>query len=226
MFKRLLILIILASIIQPIMSQEQAVLVEDYFANNMYKWWVGRTSIAKAEIWNNKYSLSYNGQKSWSSNIKVGLLPNSDFVIEGSDNLQTKILVNDACVNLKIPFTIAGAIRFNGQIISVNPKEKTTCYRCVFGDIQEDTEMGSCSQVGVMGATTGIVGTIQASESIKHILKVGETLTNKMLFIDILTNTFHHIEVKRNPDCLACGDNAVDLIKTYDYNMEDVCKDG
>ena len=158
------------------------------------------------------------------SNIK-SILRGSDFVIEGSDNISTKMLVNDACINLKIPFSIAGVLQFNGQILTVVPNEKTSCYRCVFGEIRDDSNMLNCAQAGVIGPAVGIVGNLQANEALKYLLNIGDLFTNKILFIDFLKNIFHEIEVKRNPNCLACGDNSEDLVMTYDYNMREICTD-
>jgi len=156
------------------------------------------------------------------NNIKE-ILKDSDFVIDGSDNIPTKMLINDACVNLDIPFTIAGVIRFNGQIITVNPQEKTACYRCIFGDITEHEPTMSCSQAGVIGLIPGITGCIQANEAIKYILKIGDLITNRMLFLDLLKYRFSFIKVVRNENCLACGDKAVDLVETHEYNIGDAC---
>ena len=155
-------------------------------------------------------------------NIKE-ILKDSDFVIDGSDNIPTKMLINDACVNLDIPFTIAGVIRFNGQIITVNPQEKTACYRCIFGDITEHEPSMSCSQAGVIGLIPGIVGCIQANEAIKYILKIGDLITNRMLFLDLLKYRFSFIKVVRNENCLACGDKAIDLVGIHEYNIGDAC---
>lgn len=155
-------------------------------------------------------------------NIKE-LLKGSDYVIDGSDNIPTKMLINDACINLGIPFTIAGVVRFSGQIITVIPEEKTACYRCVFGDITEHEPSMSCSQAGIIGLIPGIIGCIQANEAIKHILEIGDLITNRMLFLDLLKYRFSFIKVVRNENCLACGDTAIDLVETHDYNIGDAC---
>ncbi|MFX0027996.1 MAG: ThiF family adenylyltransferase [Candidatus Hermodarchaeota archaeon] len=156
------------------------------------------------------------------SNIRE-VLRGSNFVIDGSDNIPTKMLINDACAQLQIPFSIAGVVRFNGQIITVNPEENTACYRCVFGDITENEPSMSCSQAGVIGLIPGIVGSIQANEAIKSILKIGNLITNRMLFLDLLKYRFSFIDVSRNENCLACGDNAINLVDSHDYNIGDAC---
>jgi len=155
-------------------------------------------------------------------NVKE-IVKDSDFVIEGSDNFPTKMLINDACVSLKIPFSIAGVLRFHGQIMTVVPEKKTTCYRCLFGDVGDSPSGMSCSQAGVIGLVPGILGCMEANEAIKTILGIGELLTNKILFVDLKTNNFTFIDVYRAEDCLACGENAIDLVKTYDYGVENVC---
>ena len=158
------------------------------------------------------------------SNVKK-VLQDSDFVIDGSDNIPTKMLINDACINLKIPFTIAGVIRFNGQILTVVPEEHTTCYRCVFGDATEHEPSMSCSQAGVIGLIPGIIGCIQANEAIKKILNIGDLIKNRMLFLDLLKYRFSFIKLVQNENCLACGETPEDLIATHDYNIGDACSD-
>ncbi|MFX1237997.1 MAG: ThiF family adenylyltransferase [Promethearchaeota archaeon] len=153
----------------------------------------------------------------------IELLKGCDFVIDGSDNLQTKMIINDACVHLGIPFTIAGVLRFNGQVITVIPQEKTACYRCIFGDTSHGAPSMSCSQAGVIGLIPGIIGSIQANEAIKHILKIGDLISNRILMVDLLNYHFSFIKVIRDENCMACGDNGQDLLKSYDYNIRDVC---
>ena len=156
-------------------------------------------------------------------NVKE-ILRDSDFVIEGSDNFPTKLLVNDACVNLKIPFTIAGVLRFHGQIITVVPEEKTACYRCLFGDVI-DSPMGmSCSQAGVIGMIPGILGCVEANEAIKCVLNIGDLIVNKIMYVDLLRNTFNFVDIYRNENCAACGENAIDLVETYNYRFEELCQ--
>ena len=157
------------------------------------------------------------------SNVKK-IINGSDFVIDGSDNLPTKMLINDACINLKIPFTIAGVLRFHGQIMTVIPESKTTCYRCIFGDIQEAPTGMSCSQAGVIGPVTGILGCMEANEAIKSILDIGDLIVNKILYVDLLVNSYDFINVYRDENCIACGDNAQDLVQTLDYGVDRVCQ--
>ena len=158
-------------------------------------------------------------------NNSKDLLRDSDFVIEGSDNIQTKMLINDTCISLKIPFTIAGVLRFHGQIMTVVPENKTSCYRCVFGDITEGDSSMSCSQAGVIGFVPGVLGCLEANEALKYILGIGDLLTNKIMYVDLLRNSFDFIEVHRDNNCMACGDNAKDLVENSNYGGLDACNE-
>jgi len=158
-------------------------------------------------------------------NNSKDLLRDSDFVIEGSDNLPTKMLINDTCISLKIPFAIAGVLRFHGQIMTVVPENKTSCYRCVFGDITEGDSSMSCSQAGVIGFIPGILGCLEANEALKYLLNMGDLLTNKIMYVDLLRNSFDFIEVHRDNQCIACGDNAEDLVEGANYGGLDACDD-
>ena len=154
----------------------------------------------------------------------IELFKGADFVIDGSDNIPTKMLINDACIKLNIPFTIAGVLRFHGQIMTVIPEKKTACYRCVFGDVTDTSDTMSCSQAGVIGLIPGIIGSIQANEVIKYLLNIGDLITNRMLFLDLLGYRFNFIKILRDENCIACGDNKDDdLVNNHNYNMGDVC---
>jgi molybdopterin/thiamine biosynthesis adenylyltransferase len=158
------------------------------------------------------------------SNAKE-IIKGADFVIDGSDNIPTKTLINDACISLGIPFNISGVIRFNGQTMTVIPEKKTACYRCVFGDITQQDSLMSCSQAGVIGLIPGIVGSIQANEAIKYILDIGDLITNRMLFLDLLNYRFRFVKIVRDEKCMACSDTAKDLVNTHTYSIGDACRE-
>ncbi|MBD3193470.1 MAG: adenylyltransferase, partial [Candidatus Lokiarchaeota archaeon] len=130
-----------------------------------------KTSSAREKIKkiNPDCKVEYHNIKIQNQNV-IEFLKGSDFVIEGSDNLPTKMLINDTCEYLGIPFTIAGVLRFYGQIMTVDPNQKTLCYRCVFGDVQSTPEGMSCSQAGVIGTLPGVFGCLEANEAIKSVL--------------------------------------------------------
>jgi len=129
-----------------------------------------------------------------------------DFVIDGTDNFGAKFLVNDACYFEKIPFSHAGILRFDGQLITVIPGE-TTCYRCIFHSPPPANAAPSCSQAGVLGVLAGVIGSLQATEAIKYLLGIGDLLINSLLTYNALTMKFRKINLSRNPNCPLCGDS-------------------
>ena len=129
-----------------------------------------------------------------------------DFVIDGTDNFAAKFLVNDACYFEKVPFSHAGILRFDGQLITVLPGE-TTCYRCIFDGPPPANAVPSCSQAGVLGVLAGVVGSLQATEAIKYLLGLGDLLTGTLLTYDALSMDFRKVSLNRNPDCPLCGEN-------------------
>ena len=125
-----------------------------------------------------------------------------DFVIDATDNLESKFLINDVCVEMKKPFCHAGVLRFEGQIMTWIPGEHA-CYRCVFEDIPEEAPVPA--EVGVIGAATGVIGSIQAMEAIKYITGIGELLVDKMMIFDGLSMKCRVISLGgRNHKCTAC----------------------
>lgn len=127
-----------------------------------------------------------------------------DFIIDGTDNFPAKFLINDACYFEKKPFSHAGILQFDGQLITVLPGQ-TTCYRCIFGAPPPANVVPSCSQAGVLGVLAGVVGSLQATEAIKYLLGIGELLTSGLLTYNALTMQFRKIKLARNPDCPLCG---------------------
>ena len=129
-----------------------------------------------------------------------------DFVIDGTDNFSAKFLINDACYFEKIPFSHAGILRFDGQLITVIPGE-TTCYRCIFHSPPPANAVPSCSQAGVLGVLAGVIGSLQATETIKYLLGIGDLLTDALLTYNALTMEFRKINLNRNPGCPLCGNS-------------------
>ena len=127
-----------------------------------------------------------------------------DFVIDGTDNFPAKFLVNDACYFEKVPFSHAGILRFDGQLITVLPGE-TACYRCIFRSPPPAGVVPSCSQAGVLGALAGVIGSLQATEAMKCLLGIGNLLTNTLLTYNALTMEFRRIKLNRNPNCPLCS---------------------
>lgn len=126
-----------------------------------------------------------------------------DFVVEASDNFETKFLVNDMCIKLEVPFVIGGVFQFEGQMITVLPKE-TACYRCVFKEIPTPGTYPTTGEEGVMGTTAGFFGLIEANEAIKYLVFKDEDklLANKILHADLQYNSFETFEVERDVNCI------------------------
>ncbi|MDR3437436.1 HesA/MoeB/ThiF family protein [Telmatospirillum sp.] len=130
-----------------------------------------------------------------------------DFVIDGTDSFAAKFLINDACVLDRIPFSHGGILRFQGQTMTVLPGE-TACYRCVFAAPPPKDAVPTCSQAGILGAVAGMLGTIQAAETLKFITGAGTLLTNTLLTFDAKEMNFRKVPVHRNRRCAVCGENA------------------
>jgi adenylyltransferase/sulfurtransferase len=126
-----------------------------------------------------------------------------DLVLDGTDRLATRYLVNDACVILGLPLVSAAIHRFEGQVMTYVPG-RGPCYRCVFPQAPEGV-VPNCAQAGVLGVLPGVLGTLQATEAIKLITGVGEPLLGRLLTYDALEMRFHEFRVARRPDCAVCG---------------------
>jgi len=144
-----------------------------------------------------------------------------DFVIDGTDNFAAKFLINDACVLLKKPYSHAGILRFNGQMMTVKPRE-SACYRCMFVAPPPTGAIPSCAEAGVLGGMAGVVGTLQAIEALKYILGAGDLLTDRLLIFEALPMNFREVKIKRNPACPVCNDHPV-ITSLIDYEQK-VCE--
>ena len=130
------------------------------------------------------------------------------FIVDGSDNFDTKFLVNDIAIKLGIAFSHAGIVRLQGQTMTVIPG-KTACYRCLFKAPPPPEEILNCQASGILGAVAGTLGTIQATEAVKYLAGFEDgLLTDRLLVYDAKNMKFRDIEVKRDPDCASCGDGA------------------
>ncbi len=134
----------------------------------------------------------------------LSLIEPYDFIVDGADSLFTKLLINDACVLAKKPFVHAGVVRFGGQMMTYVPGQGP-CLRCLLGDHPPLSQPQACSQVGVLGAATGVMGSMEALEAIKFLVGSGELLTGRILFFRGLTSRFDTLEFEANEDCPLCG---------------------
>lgn len=160
---------------------------------------------AKIEAINPDVTVQIHQTKVAAKNISE-IIRRYDFVIDGTDNFPAKFLINDACYFEKVPFSHAGILRFDGQLLTVLPGE-TTCYRCVFHSCPPAGAVPSCSQAGVLGVLAGVVGSLQATEAMKYLLDIGDLLTNTLLTYNALTMEFRKVSLNRNPNCPLCSEN-------------------
>ncbi|MDH5368885.1 MAG: molybdopterin-synthase adenylyltransferase MoeB [Gammaproteobacteria bacterium] len=127
----------------------------------------------------------------------------ADIVIDGTDNFTTRFALNDSCVQNNTPLVSGAAIRMEGQVSVFNKTPSSPCYRCLYKDEGElDT---SCSANGVLSPVVGIIGSIQATEAIKVLLDIGETLDGKLLVLDALHMEWRTLKLKKDPSCPVCG---------------------
>ena len=146
----------------------------------------------------------------------LDIIKDYDFIIDGTDNFPVKFLINDACVMAGKPFSHGGILRFEGQTFTHLPG--TACYRCLFNSPPPANAVPTCSQAGVLGAIAGMLGTIQAAETLKYLTGVGELLTNKLLTFNAKTMDFRKINTRRQASCAICGDNPT-ITELIDYEQ-------
>jgi sulfur-carrier protein adenylyltransferase/sulfurtransferase len=140
-----------------------------------------------------------------------------DVIADGTDNFQTRYLVNDACVITGKPNAYGSIFRFEGQA-SVFATKDGPCYRCLYPEPPPPGLVPSCAEGGVLGILPGLVGVIQATEAIKLILGVGEPLIGRLLLVDALNMNFRQLKLRKNPDCPVCGANPT-VTELIDYDQ-------
>ncbi len=143
------------------------------------------------------------------------ILKDYDIVVDGTDNFPTRYLVNDACVLLGKPNVYGSIFRFEGQA-TVFAYEGGPCYRCLYPEPPPPGLVPSCAEGGVLGILPGTIGLIQATETVKLILGIGEPLVGRLLLYDALAMRFRELKLRRNPECPVCGDHPT-IHKLIDY---------
>jgi adenylyltransferase/sulfurtransferase len=138
-----------------------------------------------------------------------------DIIIDGTDNFPTRYLTNDLCVLLGKPNVYGSIFRFDGQV-SVFDARRGPCYRCLFPEPPPPGLVPSCAEGGVLGVLPGTIGTLQASEALKLILGIGETLIGRLLLYNALDMSFEFVKLKKNPNCKACGTQP-EITELIDY---------
>jgi molybdopterin/thiamine biosynthesis adenylyltransferase/rhodanese-related sulfurtransferase len=141
-----------------------------------------------------------------------------DVIVDGTDNFPTRYLTNDASVMLGKPNVYGSIFRFEGQATVFHPKEGGPCYRCLYPEPPPPGLVPSCAEGGVLGVLPGVIGTIQATEALKLLAGIGETLINRLMLYDALSMRFRELKLRRNPNCPVCGDHPT-VTELIDYEM-------
>jgi sulfur-carrier protein adenylyltransferase/sulfurtransferase len=149
------------------------------------------------------------------SDNALDLFKDYDIIVDGTDNFPTRYLVNDACILLGKPNVYGSIFRFEGQI-TVFGYPGGPCYRCLYPEPPPPGLVPSCAEGGVLGVLPGIVGSIQAAETLKLIIGKGESLVGRLLLFDALAMRFRELKLRKNPDCPVCGEHPT-VTKLIDY---------
>ena len=180
---------------------------------------VGRPKVQSAKETIHSYNPDVNvvlHETRLTSENAMDIIGQYDIVINGADNFPSRYLVNDACYLLGKPLIDGSILIFDGQATVFMPGQG--CYRCLFPSPPPPGMVPNCAEAGVLGALTGLVGSIQATEALKLILGIGESLASRLLLIDALSMQFRTVNLKKNPKCPLCGDNPT-VKELIDYEV-------
>ncbi len=167
---------------------------------------VGRRKVVSAMETIKEYNPDTNVvlHEEWlTSENALTLIPQYDLVVSGADNFPSRYLINDACYLAGKPLVDGSILIFDGQTTVFIPGQG--CYRCLFPTPPPPGMVPNCAEAGVLGALTGLVGSIQAVEALKLILGIGESLSSRLLLIDALSMEFRQVRIPKNPKCPLCG---------------------
>lgn len=154
------------------------------------------------------------------------LIPHYDVICDGTDNFETRFLLGDACHLLGKPLVSAAVLRFEGQLSVFHGHDGASpCHRCLHPEPPPPGLVPTCSEAGVLGAVTGVMGTLQATEVLKLILGIGEPLIGKLLLWDALDARFRTVRLKRDPACALCGPEAsIHNLSAHEKAAEAACR--
>lgn len=167
---------------------------------------VGRPKVVSAKESLNRYNPDVNvviHETRLDSSNAMEIISQYDVVVNGADNFPSRYLINDACYLLGKPLVDGSILIFDGQATVYLPGKG--CYRCLFPAPPPPGMVPNCAEAGVLGALTGIVGSIQATETLKLLLGIGESLSSRLLLIDALNMEFRTVRIRQNPKCPLCG---------------------
>src|SRR5690349_6156806 len=151
------------------------------------------------------------------SSNALGIFADYDVIVDGTDNFPTRYLVNDACVLLGKPNVYGSIFRFDGQASVFFPPHGP-CYRCLYPEPPPPDLVPNCAEGGVLGILPGLIGVVQATETVKLLLGTGRPLIGRLLLYDGLDMTFREMKVRKNPNCPICGPEAT-ITELIDYQQ-------
>jgi len=140
-----------------------------------------------------------------------------DVVVDGSDNFPTRYLLNDACALAGVPLSQGSVLRFEGQVTTFSGDHGAPCYRCVFPEAPPEGTVPNCATAGVLGVLPGTIGCIQATEVMKQVLGIGESLSGRLVHYDALELTFETVPVRQSPDCPIRGEGGIETVGEVVY---------
>ena len=144
------------------------------------------------------------------------IVKNYDLVIDGSDNFPTRYLLNDACYFEKKTLISGALFQFEGQLSVFKTHNGGACYRCLYPEIPPKGMVPTCEEAGILGAVAGTIGTMQAVETLKEVLGIGEPLVDKLLTMNALNMSFNTVKITKDPGCQLCGDNpSIEAVEAY-----------
>ena len=183
--------------------------------------WVGKPKVESAkntlQALNGDIEIKTYNTFITSENV-MEIIDGYDIVVDGCDNFPTRYLVNDACAMKGIPNVHGSIFRFDGQVTVFMPGDEGPCYRCLYPEPPPPGMAPSCQEAGVLGVLPGVVGVIQAIETIKLLLGVGEPLIGRLLTFDALRMTFREMRIRQDPECPMCGENPT-ITELIDYEQ-------
>jgi adenylyltransferase/sulfurtransferase len=180
---------------------------------------VGRPKVISAMETLKEYNPDTNVvlHETWlTSENAMDIIPQYDIVVSGADNFPSRYLINDACYLAGKPLVDGSILIFDGQSTVYIPGQG--CYRCLFPSPPPPGMVPNCAEAGVLGALTGLVGSIQAVETLKLLLGIGESLASRLLLIDALSMDFREVKIPHNPQCPLCGENPT-VTELIDYEV-------
>src|SRR6266540_2320806 len=179
---------------------------------------IGKAKVVSAKETLNAYNPDVNvitHEVPLHSENAIEILSQYDIIVNGADNFAVRYLVNDACVFLKKPLVDGSILMFDGQATVYLPGKG--CYRCLYPTPPPPGMVPSCAEAGVLGAMCGTIGSIQATEVLKLILGIGDSLNGRLLLYDALSMETRQVRIRRDPECVVCGDNPT-VTELIDYD--------